>query len=63
MLNVVLFELVLRLLPIATLHYALTRLATTNAVWLLYSFPLWHLVFRPKTAAKPIESAQKSTHR
>ena len=47
-LNVLLFELVLRLLPGATLHYALTRLLTTNAVWLLYSFPLWHLVFRPK---------------
>ena len=62
-LNVLLFELVLRLVPGAKLHYALTRLATTNAVWLLYSFPLWHLVFRPNTAASPIESAQKNTHR
>jgi putative flippase GtrA len=50
-LNVLLFELVLRLLPAATLHYAITRLLTTNAVWLLYSFPMWHLVFRPKIAA------------
>jgi putative flippase GtrA len=60
-LNVLLFELVLRLLPAATLHYALTRLLTTNAVWLLYSFPLWHLVFRPKNAAKPVASLRKST--
>jgi putative flippase GtrA len=60
-LNLLLFELVLRLLPAATLHYALTRLLTTNAVWLLYSFPLWHLVFRPKAAEKPAESARRST--
>lgn len=59
-LNVLLFELVLRLLPVATLHYALTRLLTTNAVWLLYSFPLWHLVFRPKTVVKPVANARKS---
>jgi putative flippase GtrA len=62
-LNLLLFELVLRLVPGATLHYALTRLATTNAVWLLYSFPLWHLVFRPNTEAKPIENGQKNAHR
>jgi putative flippase GtrA len=60
-LNVLLFELVLRLLPAATLHYALTRLLTTNTVWLLYSFPLWHLVFRPKTAATPVEGSDAST--
>jgi len=60
-LNALLFELVLRLVPAATLHYALTRLLTTNAVWLLYSFPLWHLVFRPKTAAKPVEGSDGST--
>ena len=56
MLNVLLFEFVMRLLPAATSHCALTRLLTTNAVWLLYSFPLWHPVFRPKTAAKPAEN-------
>ena len=61
-LNALLFELVLRFLPIATPHYALTRLATTNAVWLLYSFPLWHRVFRPNEA-KPIEDGQKHIDR
>jgi putative flippase GtrA len=50
LLNLVLFELVLRSLPAASSHYAFTRLLTTNAVWLLYSFPLWHLVFRRRTA-------------
>ena len=62
-LNVLLFELVLRLLPAATSHYALARLLTTNSVWLLYSFPLWHLVFRPKAAAKPAENTGENTPR
>jgi putative flippase GtrA len=52
-LNLLLFELVLRSLPAATSHYALARLLTTNAVWLVYSFPLWHLVFRPNSAGEP----------
>ena len=63
MLNALLFELVLRLLPAATSHYALTRLLTTNAVWLLYSFPLWHLVFRPKTTATPTANTEKNADR
>jgi putative flippase GtrA len=52
-LNLALFELILRSIPAAMSHYALARLLTTNSVWLVYSFPLWHLVFRPNTTAKP----------
>jgi putative flippase GtrA len=62
-LNALLFELVLRLLPAATSHYALTRLLTTNAVWLLYSFPLWHLVFRPQAATRPAKNAREDAPR
>jgi putative flippase GtrA len=63
LLNALLFELALRRLPAAALHYALTRLVTTNAVWLLYSFPLWHLVFRPDAAAEPGKNARDNSAR
>ena len=45
-LNIALYELVLRAVPSASHFYVLTRVATTNVVWLAYSFPLWHFVFR-----------------
>jgi hypothetical protein len=46
-----LFDLVLRFMPTLALYYVLVRLVTTNLVWLFYSFPLWHWVFRaPKSA-------------
>lgn len=41
-----LFDLVLRMVPISAEHYVVSRMVVTNAVWLGYSFPLWHLVFR-----------------
>jgi putative flippase GtrA len=46
-----LYDSVLRLVPSLTTHYVLVRLVTTNLVWLGYSFPLWHLVFRQREKA------------
>ncbi len=50
-LNGVLYDLVLRSLPGATHLYWLVRLATSNVVFLLWSYPLWRRVFRTPTAA------------
>jgi len=44
-LNAALYELVMRAVPSATAYYAAVRILTTNAIWLAYSYPLWHLVF------------------
>jgi putative flippase GtrA len=48
-----LFDLTLKLFSGLTPYYVPVRLVTTNLVWLLYSFPLWHWVFR----VKPVPSA------
>ncbi len=45
-LNGVLYDAVLRWVPVATQAFWLVRLLTTNAVFLVWSFPLWHRVFR-----------------
>jgi putative flippase GtrA len=45
-----LYDLALRLVPLLSDHYVVARLVTTNIVWLGYSFPLWHLVFRRRSA-------------
>jgi putative flippase GtrA len=45
-----LFDFVLHTLPALSRYYVPVRLVTTNLVWLLYSFPLWHWVFRAKPA-------------
>src|SRR5262249_7157941 len=51
-LNALLYDLVLRLVPAAAgaqgALYVPVRLVTTNVVWLGYSFPMWHLVFLPR---------------
>jgi putative flippase GtrA len=46
-LTAILYELVMRTVPGATRYYIAVRLVTTNVVWVAYSFPLWHLVFKP----------------
>ena len=33
------------------IHYTIVRLGVTIVVWLGFSFPLWHVVFRPKPTA------------
>jgi putative flippase GtrA len=47
-LTALLFDVTLRIGPSLSPHYLAVRLVTTNLVWLLYSFPLWHFVFRSK---------------
>ena len=46
-----LFDLLLRLVPLSAVHYLVSRLIVTNVVWLAYSFPLWHFVFRKPSSA------------
>lgn len=49
-----LYELAMRMVPGASDAYVLTRLVVTNLVFLFYSFPLWHWVFkRPARAQAP----------
>jgi putative flippase GtrA len=47
-----LYDAALRLLPWFEAHYLVARLVVTNLVWLGYSFPLWHWVFRPRAVDK-----------
>ena len=49
LLNALLFDVAMRATPTALSHYVIVRLLVTNAVWLCYSFPLWHLVFKHRT--------------
>jgi putative flippase GtrA len=46
MLNGILYDFVLREIPGTAAIYWLVRLLTTNVVFLLWSYPLWHFVFR-----------------
>jgi len=54
--NAILYELVMRAVPASARHYVAVRLVTTNVVWLAYSFPLWHLVFKPSAEPPPISA-------
>ncbi|MEO7111027.1 MAG: GtrA family protein [Polyangiaceae bacterium] len=47
-LNGFLFDLGVRVSPLAARYYLILRMAVGNVVWLGYSFPLWHLVFKPR---------------
>jgi putative flippase GtrA len=49
----VFYDLVLALAPSLAPAYVLVRLVTSNIVWLAFSFPLWHLVFRVDPKAIP----------
>lgn len=49
--NGVLYDLTLRLFPDAAHLYWLVRLATSNVVFLLWSYPLWRRVFRAPSVA------------
>jgi putative flippase GtrA len=44
-LNAALFDVAMRI-PGASNLYVVVRLVTNNLVWLFYSFPLWHFVFK-----------------
>lgn len=41
-----LYELAMRALPEGHGVFVVARIVTTNVVWLAYSYPLWHFVFR-----------------
>jgi putative flippase GtrA len=44
----------LRFVPWLAAHYLVARLVVTNLVWVAYSFPLWHWVFRGRAVDKPL---------
>jgi putative flippase GtrA len=46
LLNAALYDRLLLASPFATHWYVAARLLTTNVVWLAFSFPAWHYVFR-----------------
>jgi putative flippase GtrA len=51
-LNGILYDFVLREIPGIAVVYWLVRLLTTNLIFLVWSYPLWHFVFRaPREAA------------
>jgi putative flippase GtrA len=47
------YDAALRFVPWLAAHYVVARLVVTNLVWLTYSFPLWHWVFRTRAMDKP----------
>ena len=49
--NAYLFDLGVRLLPFGRAHVVVLRLVVSNLVWLGYSFPVWHWVFRAPPVA------------
>jgi putative flippase GtrA len=51
--NAVLYDLAMRIVPNTPAFYLAARMVTTNIVWLAYSFPVWHLVFRGPAADRP----------
>jgi putative flippase GtrA len=63
----VFYDLVLGLAPAFASAYVIVRLVTSNIVWLGFSFPLWHFVFRvdPQSAHQRVsaEGALADLHR
>jgi len=43
----------MRVVPNTPVFYLAARMVTTNMVWLAYSFPVWHLVFKSPAADRP----------
>jgi putative flippase GtrA len=50
-LNGVLFDAVLRWIPVTDAYFWLVRLITTNLVFVAWSYPLWRRVFRVRRPA------------
>jgi len=48
------YDAALRFVPWLGGHYVVARMIVTNLVWLAYSFPLWHYVFRARAVDKPL---------
>lgn len=53
-LNGVLYDAALRVLHAHAAFYVLIRLVTQNIVFVFFSYPLWRLVFRVRTAAPAV---------
>ena len=60
LLTLALFDLGLRFIPSAQHYYVPLRLVVSNLVWLAYSFPLWHLVFRERQSLAKLAGAEEA---
>jgi putative flippase GtrA len=56
--NGFLYESVLRAAPQTAHLYWLVRLVTSHVVFLMWSYPMWRLVFRVPREASPLRDAQ-----
>jgi putative flippase GtrA len=56
-LNGILFDLVMRMLPGHAAWYPLVRLVTSHVVFLAWSYPLWRLVFLRAWTSSPRTSS------
>lgn len=50
MLNGLLYDTALRLIPLAAHYYPVTRILAGNVIFLCWSYPLWRRVFRVRAA-------------
>lgn len=57
LLNAYLFDLAMRSSVLLAKYYLVTRMGVGNVVWLGYSFPMWHLVFKPRDVLPPPPSS------
>ncbi|GAC1580841.1 MAG: hypothetical protein NVS3B20_11650 [Polyangiales bacterium] len=55
-LNATLYDLTLRLFPALLRYYVVVRLVAANLVWLGFSFPLWHFVFKAAPTTKAAQT-------
>jgi putative flippase GtrA len=54
LLNALVYDSAIRFIPLATTHYAIVRVAAGSVVFLLWSYPLWRIVFRtPRVTTRP----------
>jgi putative flippase GtrA len=49
-LNIGLYDFVIRTVSVAASYYVVARLVTSNVIYCAYSYPLWHLVFKKRSA-------------
>jgi putative flippase GtrA len=55
LLNALVYDTAIRLMPFAAEHYAIMRVAAGSMVFLCWSYPLWRIVFRapPENSVLP----------
>jgi len=59
-LNALLYDFVLRTVPVAGHAYWLVRLVTSHLVFLCWSYPLWRRVFRSRTTGELVSETVES---